>query len=173
MNLRGAFTRLREEVRGDVARLPWTTMATMRLKRARHGGAIGVPFASLANPPRTCHNPPNMNLFPRTLDRIPYLIRSLVLTVILFVIYGALTAAMVPFMPTEDSGPGAIFILLIIVEVLIGLAAFVYGIMALIIPRIRSCGWSPWLALILLIPGIGGIFSLVLLFMPPVEPSRA
>ncbi|CAN5798593.1 hypothetical protein BH09VER1_BH09VER1_48530 [soil metagenome] len=112
-----------------------------------------------------------MNLFPQTLARVPYLIRGLVFSVVLAIIFGVLTGAMVPFMPTEDSGPGAVFILLIILEVLIGIAAIVYAIMALTIPRIRSCGWSPWLALILLIPGIGGIFSLVLLFMPPAEGS--
>lgn len=113
-----------------------------------------------------------MNLFPRTLDRIPYLVRYLILFVVLAVVFGVLTGVMVPFLPSDDSGPGLGLILLIIVEILVGLVAAVYAVMGLLIPRIRSCGWNPWLALLILIPGVGGIFSIVLLFMPPVEPSR-
>ena len=126
----------------------------------------------LAKSSEACNTWGTMNLFPQTLDRVPYLIRSLVFVVALAVVYGILAAVSVPLLPHDDASPGVFVFLIGAVAFLIGLGAVVYGVVGLTIPRIRSCGWNPWLALLLLVPGVNTIFSLLLLFMPPVESSR-
>lgn len=109
-----------------------------------------------------------MNLFPRTLARIPYLIRIIILWVVagILIVPIALVTA-----PHDENGSGALGLiggLLILAVVVVAVA---YNVGGLATARIRSCGWNPWLALILLIPGVGGIFNLVLLFIPPVDPN--
>jgi uncharacterized membrane protein YhaH (DUF805 family) len=40
------------------------------------------------------------------------------------------------------------------------------------IPRFRSIGWSPWLALLLIIPVVGFVVQLLLFFLPGKESNN-
>lgn len=60
---------------------------------------------------------------------------------------------------------GALATLLIVLLVLFGLAIFI-PCLAMWCRRLRDGGFSPWLILIALIPGIGGLILFILSFMP-------
>ncbi len=114
-----------------------------------------------------------MNLFPKSLERIPYLIRSIIFGVVVSIVIGVLAGIMVPFMPTEEgSGPGIMVILLGLAIFLISVAAAVYGLIGLLIPRCRNMGWSLWLLLLLLVPGANVVMQILLFVVPPAPASQ-
>lgn len=95
---------------------------------------------------------------PKTLARIPYLIRWLCFVVGL----GLVAALILPLLGRvvgEDTALGLFFGLL--------LAGVIVKILALDLPRIRSIGWSPWLLFLCPVPVLGGVMQILLLVMPP------
>lgn len=86
--------------------------------------------------------------------RLPYLGR-----VLLLIFSTSLVAAMISPLLSPDAR-----ILLLIAFVLIVVPVKIF---AFDVARIRNIGWSPWLLLLLLIPGIGSIMQILLFVMPP------
>ena len=49
---------------------------------------------------------------------------------------------------------------------LVGLPLLVYKLIGLMVPRLRDAGWSPWLLLLIAVPGINALFVLALYLIP-------
>ncbi|HLP65897.1 MAG TPA: DUF805 domain-containing protein [Rhizobium sp.] len=98
-------------------------------------------------------------MFPYSLNRSQYLVRLLLLIVGIGLI-GALT---IPALSHSRGELGMAGLLPLLALLLI----IPFRIAALDVPRIRSIGWSPWLLLLLLVPGVNGIFQILLFVMPP------
>jgi uncharacterized membrane protein YhaH (DUF805 family) len=87
-----------------------------------------------------------------------YLIRWLGL----FLGVGIVAALIVPAVAHTRTGNLGWMVLAVI-----GFIMIILKIVALDIPRFRSIGWSPWLMLLVLIPGVGAILQILLFVMPP------
>lgn len=94
-------------------------------------------------------------LFPRTVNRVQYLIRwaiFFIVAIVITVLGGALAHG-------DDAAPSMISTVLI-------LALAVLKIFSMDIPRLRHIGWSPWSILFLLVPLVNLIFQILLFVMP-------
>ncbi|PTY07070.1 hypothetical protein DB347_09525 [Opitutaceae bacterium EW11] len=98
-------------------------------------------------------------MFPKEIRRVQYLVRLL----ILIVSVGVIAALTVPLLHLSDEPSPLLYLL----PVIVFLVVVPIRLAALDIPRIRSIGWSPWLLLLFLIPGINAIMQILLLVMPP------
>jgi hypothetical protein len=92
-------------------------------------------------------------MFPKKLDRIPYLIRWIIWIALLGILF-ALVLPLIDF--HGGSYQWAFWLVLTLVVVL--------RVLCLDIPRMKSIGWNPWI--LLLFPLTGGIGQLLLFFMP-------
>jgi uncharacterized membrane protein YhaH (DUF805 family) len=93
-------------------------------------------------------------LFPEKTDRLQYLVRWLI-----YVAGLAVTSAFL--FPLWKHG-GNLRWLILIVVIPVGIFRFPF----LDIPRLRSMGWSPWLALLCFVPLVNGIMQILLFFVP-------
>lgn len=98
-------------------------------------------------------------MFPYSLNRIQYLVRLLLLIVGI----GLVGAFTIPAFSHSRGELGILGLLPFLALLLI----IPFRIAALDVPRIRSIGWNPWLLLLLLVPGVNGIFQILLFVMPP------
>ena len=90
-------------------------------------------------------------LFPYEIGRLGYLIRLICLLGVLLLFATSQT-------------DGRIFIVVLI-------AAFIFKFPFMIIPRLRSIGWSPWMAVCMFIPFVNFLFLLIFLLWPPYSSS--
>jgi len=94
-------------------------------------------------------------IFPLRLHRLAYFLRAVTTDILAGFIYAF-------------SGTNASSIWL----VLLFLALAVYQLFFIILPRIRDIGMSNWWLLLILVPGINGVFGIILLFRAPVILSE-
>jgi uncharacterized membrane protein YhaH (DUF805 family) len=97
-------------------------------------------------------------IFPRKLSRLRYVCYFLCLILAIGVF-----AAIFPPSIANSAKSTASNSLVVLSLIFIGLKIFVMDI-----PRIRSIGWSPWFALLMIVPGLNVIMQ-VLLFVLPAE----
>jgi len=99
-------------------------------------------------------------------NRLSYFLQILVISLILFPAIGVLVAAASLFGPTDPHTAranaqegilGLIMLVLLIPYIIIRIASSVQ--------RCHDCEWTGWLILLLLVPGVGFIFALLLLFV--------
>ena len=96
------------------------------------------------------------NIFPRRLTRVRYACYLLCLILLIGVF-----AAIFP-LPIANSETSTVSNLISVLSlILISLKIFLMDI-----PRIRSIGWSPWLALLMVVPGLNAVMQIVLLALP-------
>ena len=101
------------------------------------------------------HRAYHMNtLFPKKIERLPYLVRWL--------IYVAGLAVISAFLFPLWKHGGSLRWLVLIVVIPVGIFRFPF----LDIPRLRSMGWSPWLALLFVVPLVNGIMQILLFVLP-------
>jgi uncharacterized membrane protein YhaH (DUF805 family) len=93
-------------------------------------------------------------LFPQKINRFQYFIR-------LLMYFAALVIAV--FLPPLAKFIGVSVWLSLVVIIPIAFSR----LPCLDIPRLRSMGWSPWLALLFFVPFVNFIMQLLLLFVPP------
>ena len=99
-------------------------------------------------------------LFPEKIERLPYLVRWL-----LYV--AALSISSAILFPLWKHGGIVRWFIVIFVVVPVGLFRFPF----LDIPRLRSIGWSPWLALLCFVPIINVIMQIELFLVPERKPD--
>ncbi len=97
-------------------------------------------------------------MFPKNLARLPYLLRWLCLMTAV----GLIAALLLP-LEGRVASSGAVEIALVL---LIGVA-IILKLAMLDMARARNMGWSPWLALLCLVPVVGGIIQILFFVMPP------
>ena len=101
------------------------------------------------------HRAHHMNtLFPEKIERLPYLVRSLIYVAIL-----SISSAIL--FPLWKHG-GSLRWLVLIVVIPVGIFRFPF----LDIPRLRSMGWSPWYALLCFVPLANCIMQILLFTVP-------
>ncbi len=95
-------------------------------------------------------------VFPKRLHRISYLIRIVIADVCLWLLLG-----------TASSSDPTIAGLRLVAIFVGGFIIGIYSLFFILLPRVRDAGWNGWLVLLGLLPYIGPLFHLVLLFIPP------
>jgi uncharacterized membrane protein YhaH (DUF805 family) len=95
-------------------------------------------------------------IFPKRLTRVQYVcyLLCLILAVGVF-------AAIFPSSIANGEKSTASNSLLVLSLIFVSLKILVMDI-----PRIRSIGWSPWLALLMIVPGMNTIMQILLLILP-------
>jgi uncharacterized membrane protein YhaH (DUF805 family) len=96
-------------------------------------------------------------IFPRRINRINYLIRFLLFAAAMLAYY---VCAIYGIDRLPENLSLAIFLPLLFL-------IFILRLPFMDIPRIRSAGYSPWLLLLGLIPGVGFILQILLFVIPP------
>jgi uncharacterized membrane protein YhaH (DUF805 family) len=94
-------------------------------------------------------------LFPEKIERLPYLVRWL-----LYV--AALSISSAILFPLWKHGGVIRWFIVFFVVIPVGLFRFPF----LDIPRLRSMGWSPWLALLFVVPLVNCIMQILMFFVP-------
>lgn len=96
------------------------------------------------------------NIFPRRLNRVRYACYLICLVLLIGVF-----AAIFPLPITNGETSTVSNLISVLSLILISLKIFLMDI-----PRIRSIGWSPWLALLMVIPGLNAVVQILLLALP-------
>lgn len=96
-------------------------------------------------------------LFPEKLNRLPYLFR-----IVIFLIIARLAWYLFSTLQHFVAVPTKCYLIIFF-------AIYLLQFPCLAIPRLRSMGWSPWCALLLLVPLVNFVIALLLLFIPPKE----
>jgi len=94
-------------------------------------------------------------LFPEKIERLQYLVRCLIYV-------AALEISNAILFPLWKHG--GILRWLIVIFVVIPVVLFKFPFLD--IPRLRSMGWSPWLALLCFVPLVNVIMQTLLFFVP-------
>jgi len=110
------------------------------------------------------NEPSAISLFPRKIDRINYLLRS-ILTIFLTV--GAGFAIWFLYFQNPDRMMESILPI-----ILVFFGACFWRLFFMDAPRMRSAGLSPWLILLILIPGVVVVIQILLLVLPPADGPR-
>ena len=137
--------------KGDYKPAAVVVMLDELKKRGIPGEELTKFSASLPPPITLKKEERDTRMMPARLNRKQYAIRWLVWVVALVTI-----VALLELLPALQ--PGAFIILV--------LAAMIYKIAGLDIPRIKNAGMSPWLLLLFLVP-LANLVMLVLLFAAP------
>ena len=95
-------------------------------------------------------------VFPKRLHRISYLVRIVVAD---FCVWLLLSIS-----SSNDPTLGGLQLVTIFVGMFV---IATYSLFFVLLPRVRDAGWSAWLILLGLLPYIGPVFHLVMLFIPP------
>lgn len=97
-------------------------------------------------------------LFPQAIGRLEYFVRHVILVIIVFLVcvLTVITNNNTQMHLNDDD--------LIIAYGILVVSVFLFEIPYLVIPRLRSIGWSPWCSVLILIPGINILLALLLLF---------
>jgi len=94
-------------------------------------------------------------IFPLRLHRFPFFLRALATDVLAGTIYAL-----------SGTNSSSIWLVLLI------LALAAYQLFCIILPRIRDIGMNNWWLLLILVPGIDGVFGMFLLFRTPARFSE-
>jgi hypothetical protein len=89
-------------------------------------------------------------IFPKKLSRVPYIGHLLCVAVVIGV-----CVAIFPSVIVNKN-----------LRLSLSLSFISFKIFLLDIPRIRSIGWSPWISLLMLIPGLNSLMQILLFAMP-------
>lgn len=114
------------------------------------------PINAPANSVRRVH-PVVEFFFPRTLGRLNYFIRAVLGNLLSFQLLAEMESANRQFY----------WVTLITCGIVV-----IYTICFVLIPRIRACGLAVWTGLLALIPGIGQLYCLSLLFKSSEDPIK-
>jgi uncharacterized membrane protein YhaH (DUF805 family) len=95
-------------------------------------------------------------VFPKRLHRISYLIRIVIADFCLWLLLSISS-------PSDPTLGGLRLVVIFLGAFIIG----IYSLFFILLPRIRDAGWSGWWVLVGMLPYVGPIFHLVLLFIPP------
>ena len=95
-------------------------------------------------------------VFPKRLHRVPYLIRIVVADICLWLLLS--TAS-----PSDPTFAGLRLVAICLGAFIIG----IYSLFFVLLPRVRDVGWNGWWVVVGLLPYIGPLFHIVLLFIPP------
>jgi hypothetical protein len=101
-------------------------------------------------------------IFPKKLSRVPYIGHLLCLAVVI-----GLCAAIFPSVIVNKN-----------LRLSLSLSFISFKFFLLDIPRIRSIGWSPWISLLMLIPGLNSLMQILLFVIPadffiPLHPPNS
>ena len=94
-------------------------------------------------------------LFPKKIERLPYLVRWLIYV-------AALSISSAILFPLWEHGGIFRWFIVIFVVIPVGIFRFPF----LDIPRLRSMGWSPWLALWCFVPLVNCVMQILLFTVP-------
>ncbi len=96
-----------------------------------------------------------IDFFPTRLNRIQYLVRS----IIFYVIYFGYVFLLISMHLDRQFGLG--------IQMLCLIAPTLYVYLGLVMPRLKNAGLSPWLFLLLFVPVANTILWIILLLAPP------